>query len=67
MTAEKNRESRLRRLARREGFALRKDRTWTINLNHQGGYQIVDPYGNWVTLGSRFELDRSGPVLSSET
>lgn len=54
------RESRLRRRLSRLGelgYLLRKDRARSITLDHQGGYQIVDPYRNWVVLGSRYELD----------
>ncbi len=51
------RESRVRRLARRQGFLLRKDRARSFSLNHQGGFMVVDSNRNAIVAGERFDLD----------
>jgi hypothetical protein len=41
---------------KRQGYSLRKDRAWTITLNHQGGYMIVDANLNFIVAGSCYDL-----------
>ena len=52
--AERAREARLRRLARREGFALRKMRG-RQSLDNYGEFRIID-YSNCVVAGVRFDM-----------
>lgn len=49
---EKARESRVRRLAARQGLALRKSRTRNPDAVDYGGYGLVDPERNWVAYGT---------------
>jgi len=35
---------------------LRKDRARSWNVDHQGGYMIVDLYSNSLVAGQRFDL-----------
>lgn len=56
-TDERARESRLRSLARRQGYALRKDRARSSNIDHHGGWMIVDVDRNWIVAGPRWDLD----------
>jgi hypothetical protein len=53
----RRREDRLRRRADRQGFALRKSRVRTPNLNDRGGYMLVDSRQNFLVAGHRFNLD----------
>jgi len=48
-------DSRLRRLARKHGFSLRRSRKG-ISADNLGGYMIVDPENGWVVDGTRFDL-----------
>jgi hypothetical protein len=57
MTSDNRRESRLRAALKRQGYRLRKDRAWTVSLDHQGGYMIVDPNRNLLVAGEHFDLD----------
>jgi hypothetical protein len=59
-------ESRLRRFARRNGYALKKSRGKTLHLNNQGGYRLIDPDCNWIVCGERFDLtlEDVGRILS---
>ena len=52
--AERAREARLRRLARREGYALRKMRG-RQSLDNYGEFRIID-YSNCVVAGVRFDM-----------
>jgi hypothetical protein len=49
-------EDRVRRIARRQGYALHKDKAGVWSFNHQGGWQIVDAVRNWLVVGERFDL-----------
>jgi hypothetical protein len=49
-------EDRVRRIAKRQGYALHKDKAGVWSFNHQGGWQIVDAERNWLVVGERFEL-----------
>jgi hypothetical protein len=51
-----SRESRLRALARRRGLVVRKDRARSSNIDHYGGYMLVDEYTNFIVGGQRFDL-----------
>ena len=51
------REARLRRLARRYGYSLRKDRARSFNLDHFGGFMIVNDEINGIVAGARYDLD----------
>lgn len=54
---EKAREQRLRRLADRHGYILRKDRSRTWSPHSQGGWMIVDPQFNIPVWGWDYDLD----------
>lgn len=54
---EKQREARLRRLLRKQGYLLKKSRIKNPHINNMGGYMIVDAQRNFVVNGDRFELD----------
>lgn len=49
-------EQRVRRIARRQGYELHRDRAGVWSFNHQGGWQIVDAERNWLVAGERFDL-----------
>jgi hypothetical protein len=55
-TDEKVRENYCRRWAKRLGLHLSKDRARHWNLDHRGGYQIIEPYQNIIMWGERWEL-----------
>lgn len=48
------RESRLRSLARRMGYSIRKSRAQTVHGNDLGDYMVVNDQFNGVVLGERF-------------
>ena len=47
-------DSRLRRLAKRQGYALCKSRRH--GQDFRGGYRIVDPFHNAIVAGEKFDL-----------
>jgi hypothetical protein len=49
-------EERVRGTAKRQGYALHKDKAGVWSFNHQGGWQIVDAERNWLVVGERFDL-----------
>ena len=51
--AEKVRENRLRRAARRQGFELRKSRRRDPGAYDYGRWMIVEPGGNTVVAGAQ--------------
>ena len=53
--AEKTRENKLRRQAKRLGIKITKSRVREIHLDDHGGYRIVDR--NRLVHGQRYELD----------
>ncbi len=55
--AEKTRENKLRRQAKRLGLAVTKSRVREFHVDDHGGYQIVDLYRNALVRGKRYELD----------
>ena len=50
------RESRLRRMAKRQRLVLQKSRIRTPNLDNEGGYMIFDPYHNNIMAGRHWDL-----------
>ena len=49
-------ESRVRSLARRNGYVVRKSRVWlNVNFDNQGEYMLLDVETNLAVLGSRFD------------
>jgi hypothetical protein len=48
-------ESGIRKLAARHGYAVKKSRQG-IHLNNRGGYMLVDGDRNMVVSGERFDL-----------
>jgi hypothetical protein len=49
-------ESQLRTLAWNQGMKLRKDRARSWNVNHLGGYRLVDADSNSIVAGERYDL-----------
>ena len=56
-SAEKTRENRLRRQAKRLGLEITKSRAREIHVDDYGGYRIVELYRKALVHGQRFELD----------
>lgn len=48
-------ETQVRRLARKNGYMVRKSRARTINADDFGEYMLVDARLNTVVLGARFD------------
>jgi hypothetical protein len=57
MSTEKVRENRLRRMARRQGFALRKSRTRDPYAISFGRYWLVDVELNAAMVGDQWGVD----------
>ena len=55
-TLPKSEDARLRRMARRHGYAVRKGRWRLDSIDNLGGYMVVNPAANLVVAGARFEL-----------
>jgi hypothetical protein len=54
--AEKVREDRLRKLANRQGYGIRKDRHRpSRDVHHQGGYMVYDLSRNAAEFGADFD------------
>ena len=49
-------EARLRRLVRKEGYALSRSRWRFDSIDNFGGFRIVDQFTNCVVAGSRWDL-----------
>jgi hypothetical protein len=52
-------DGRLRRLARRKGYILRRSRWRRYSIDNLGGYMIVDPDTNSCVAGERYDLEPS--------
>lgn len=54
---KRNRESRVRRLAHRRGYVVRKSRRrkFVPQLNDFGWYMLIETNRNLVVLGERFD------------
>lgn len=48
-------EDRVRRLARKRGFILRKSRAPVLHANNHGEYMLVDTANNCVALGGQYD------------
>jgi hypothetical protein len=48
---EEAREGRLRRMAERQGFALRKSRRRMSDAGDYGNWWVTDPFRNMIVLG----------------
>jgi hypothetical protein len=55
-TQEQRREARARRILRKDGYILRKDRARSWSLHHQGGYMIIIASINGVAAGSNYDF-----------
>ena len=53
--SEKSQEIRLRKLAKELGYELQKDRPEGRDMDHQGGYKVVNVEGI-AEAGEHFEL-----------
>jgi hypothetical protein len=49
-------ESRLRRMARRQGMRIEKSRCRSVHMNNLGGYQLIDTARNFVIAGANYDL-----------
>jgi len=47
---------RARRAARRAGLVARKSRWHRDSIDNFGGYMLVDPYTNFIVVGSRSDM-----------
>jgi hypothetical protein len=66
---EERQENRIRKLAIRRGYRVRKDRARYLNLDHHGRFCLVDADTNYVVMGTRFEvsLEEIEMFLTSDT
>jgi hypothetical protein len=55
--AEKIRENRLRRMAERQGYTLRKSRRRDFRAADYGMYWIVDPNTRFIVAGGDFGMN----------
>jgi hypothetical protein len=55
-TSEATREAQARRALKRDGLVVRKDRARTWNIDHHGGYMVIDQNNNYVVGGNRYDL-----------
>lgn len=51
------REARVRRIARRMGLSIHKDRSRLPSMDRLGGYMLVNDRSNAIVAGERFDLD----------
>jgi hypothetical protein len=49
-------DSRARRAAKRVGLQARKSRWRAGSIDNLGGFQIIDPWRNWIVAGQRFDF-----------
>jgi len=49
-------ESRARRVAKRIGLQARKSRWRANSIDNFGDFMIIDPVGNYVVAGARFDF-----------
>jgi hypothetical protein len=59
---EKNQECRVRRLARRYGYAVGKSREWKYvpHSQNSGDFMLINPRHNTVVLGEYFDATLDG-------
>lgn len=56
-SSEAAREARLRRRAKRHGYALQRSRWRSGSLDNFGEFRVIDPAYNVVVAGERFDMD----------
>lgn len=59
VTADKVRENKVRRAAKRQGFVLKKSRaryTYPLSIYDYGGYMLVGDDLNSIVAGEKFQL-----------
>jgi hypothetical protein len=49
-------ESAARRAAKRIGLIARKTRWRRDTIDNRGGFQLLNPYSNWIVAGEKFDL-----------
>jgi len=49
-------ERKLRRIAQKQGYSLRKSRDRSISIDNLGEYMIVDTENNCIVAGGKFDL-----------
>jgi hypothetical protein len=60
---EHSSEAQARRAAKRVGLQARKGGRWRANsIDNLGGFQIIDPIGNYVVAGQRFNYSADDVV-----
>ena len=64
---DQGQESRVRKLAVRRGFVIRKSREHTLHLHNCGQFRLVNVNNNMVVLGENFDanLDSIEAYLNS--
>jgi hypothetical protein len=55
-------EQRARRAARRVGLLAKKSRWRVDTLDNFGEFMLIDPSGNFVVAGSRFDLSAEAVI-----
>jgi hypothetical protein len=55
-TAEKVRENRLRRQAKRLGLRIQKSRARHLHFDDHGEYQLIEERTNTVVVGEKYDL-----------
>jgi len=49
-------ESRARRAAKRVGLHAHKSRWRLGTIDNRGGFQLLDPYRNWIVAGEKHDM-----------
>jgi hypothetical protein len=49
-------EAQARRAAKRVGLVATKSRWRRNTIDNHGGFQILDPFRNWIVAGVRFDM-----------
>jgi hypothetical protein len=64
---DKNRENRIRRLARRHGCVLRKSRArkYVRTMNDRGEFMVIETRRNVVVMGERFNASLDDILLQA--
>jgi hypothetical protein len=65
--SEKAMDGRARRAARRVGLMARRSRWRLGSIDNFGGYRLVDPDGNWVVAGERFDMSAEDVIARCST
>jgi hypothetical protein len=59
---DKGLDARARRAARRCGLVARKSRWRRNSVDNLGGFQVINPQGNYVVAGARFTMTADGAI-----